>query len=67
MSILPQHNHYLTRSPTHNPRHRKRIICSATTTTTTAKPKSSPDQLSFEPQFVAPPNLVASTSTPPVL
>ncbi|KAJ6753573.1 hypothetical protein OIU79_026410 [Salix purpurea] len=67
MSILPQHNHYLTRSPTHNPWHRKRIICSATTTTTTAKPKSSPNQLSFEPQFVAPPNLVASTSTPPVL
>ncbi|KAJ6423224.1 hypothetical protein OIU84_024208 [Salix udensis] len=69
MSILPQHSHYLTRSPTHNPRRRKHIICSATTTTTTttAKPKSSPDQLSFEPQFVAPPNLVASTSTPPLL
>ncbi|XP_061962827.1 fatty acid desaturase 4, chloroplastic [Populus nigra] len=65
MSILPQHNHYLTRSPAHNPWHRKRIICSATTTPT--KPKPSPNQLTFEPQFVTPPNLVTSISTPPVL
>lgn len=65
MSILPQHNHCLTRSPAHNPWHRKRIICSATTTPT--KPKPSPNQLTFEPQFVTPPNLVTSISTPPVL
>ncbi|KAJ6332779.1 hypothetical protein OIU77_008768 [Salix suchowensis] len=65
MSILPQHKYYLTRSPTHAPRHRKRVICSATTLT--PKPKFRPNQPAAEPQLVNPPNLVTPVSIPPVL
>ncbi|KAJ6376553.1 hypothetical protein OIU76_025662 [Salix suchowensis] len=65
MSILPQHKCYLTRSPTHAPWHRKRVICSATTLT--PKPKFRPNQPATEPQLVNPPNLVTPVSIPPVL